>query len=347
MPKAVRRLVVDLRARAAVWSLPADGAERLRRGAPAGWEVCILDAPTVSDGDGGAPPSAEALAAIEDAEAYAGFGISPALFAAARRLRWVHSAAAGVGGLLFPAMLESDVIVTNSAGVHAVPIAETVLGGILVLLRALDIAGERQRARSWDREAFVGPESRMRELRDCRALIVGAGGIGTAIARRLSLLGVRCIGVRRHPERGAAEGLERVVGPGEWEPLLPESDLLILSAPATRETRALVTGAVLDRLPAGAIVVNVARGSLLDEQALADRIARGRLRGAVLDVFEHEPLPATSPLWGLSSVIITPHVSAVSPRGFWDRELALLLDNWHRYVAGKGMRNVVDKEAGY
>jgi phosphoglycerate dehydrogenase-like enzyme len=309
--------------------------------------VRIISAPTISDGDGGTPPSSEVLEAIADAEVYFGFGISPSLFAAARRLRWVHSAAAGVGGLLFPEMLASAVTVTNSAGVHAVPMAEQVLAGLLFLLRSLDLARERQGARQWDREAFVGANGRMRELGDCRVLVVGAGGIGSAIARRLSFLGSRCVGVRRRPERGAPEGFERVVGPEQWEEPLPTTDILVLSAPATSATRALVGATQLDLLPPGAIVVNVARGSLLDERALADRIASGRLRGAVLDVFSEEPLPPESPLWGLSSVVLTPHVSAVSPHGFWERELSLFIDNWHRYMAGKGMRNVVDKVEGY
>ena len=93
--------------------------------------------------------------------------------------------------------------------------------------------------------------------------------------------------------------------------------------------------------------MNVARGSLVDEAALAERVASGRLRGAVLDVFREEPLPPESPVWALPSVLVTPHVSAVSPRGFWRRELALFVDNWRRYAAGQPLRNVVDKEAGY
>jgi phosphoglycerate dehydrogenase-like enzyme len=342
-----RRLVVDLHAQAPVWRLSAEGAARLRGAAPAGWEVCIISADTVSDGDGGATPHDEVLTAVASAEAYVGFGLSRDLFLAAPALRWVHSAAAGVRSLLFPEMRASAVVLTNSAGVHAEPMAETVLGGVLYLLRGLDLAGARQRERRWDRAAFVGAETPMREVRDCRALIIGAGGIGSAIARRLTALGAECVGVRRHPDRGAPEGFARVVGPDAWEALLPESDLFILSAPATSETQALVGRAALERLPRRAIVVNVARGSLLDEGALADFVAAGRLRGAVLDVFETEPLPAESPLWGLSSVVITPHVSAVSPRGFWERELDLIIDNWHRYIAGAPMRNVVDKEAGY
>jgi phosphoglycerate dehydrogenase-like enzyme len=330
-----------------VWSLPEAGAAEITRAAPDGWEATVVRGPTVSDGDGGAPPTGEAVAAIADAEAYAGFGISRPLFAAARRLRWVHTAAAGVGGLLFPELIASEVVITNSAGVHAIPMAETVVGGILYLLRGFDFAVDRQRVGVWDRAPFVGADTPVREVGDCRTLIVGAGGIGSAVARRLGALGARCTGIRRRPELGAPEGFERVLGPEALDALLPEHELLIIAAPATSDTHELVTGARLDRLPRGAIVVNVSRGSLLDQAALAERVAGGRLRGAVLDVFREEPLPAGDQLWRLPSVLITPHVSGVSPRGFWRRELELLIDNWHRYAGGRPLRNVVDKGAGY
>jgi phosphoglycerate dehydrogenase-like enzyme len=153
--------------------------------------------------------------------------------------------------------------------------------------------------------------------------------------------------VRRRPERGAPPGFARVVGPDALDDELPRADVVVVAAPATGETRGLLTAARLDLLPAGAIVVNVGRGSLVDEHALVERVRDGRLRGAALDVFAEEPLPTANPLWGEPSVLITPHVAAVSPRRFWDRAMALVLDNWARYRAGEPLRNTVDKRAGY
>jgi phosphoglycerate dehydrogenase-like enzyme len=341
------RLVVDLRAAARTWSLTDEAAAVIRSATPQGWSTHIVGAPTVSDGDGNAAPSAEVMREIVEADAYVGFGMPRALFLAGKRLRWVHSAAAGVGSLLFPEMTESDVLLTNSAGIHAVPMAEHVLGGLLYLLRQLDVAVAQQRDRLWNRDPFVGEGSRVRELSECRALIIGAGGVGTEIARRLSALGARCAGIRRHPERGPPEGFDAVYGVDALDSMLSTVDILIVAAPATPETRGLVTAERLDHLPHGALVVNVARGSLLDERALAERLRAGRLSGAVLDVFEREPLPADSELWNAPRLLLTPHVSATSPGGYWRRELELFTDNWTRFASGRPMRNVVDKRAGY
>ena len=344
---AERLLVADLAASAPVWTLRPQDAAAIRDAAPAGWRVHIVTAPTVSDGDGGTPPSEEALEAIREAEVYFGFGISRPLFLEARRLRWVHSAAAGVGSALFEEMRASDVVLTNSAGVHGVPIAEHVIGGILHFLRGFDIALERQRAGTWDREAFVGAGSQQRELHGSRVLVLGAGGLGAEIAVRCAAFGARCVAVRRRPELGAPAGFDRVMGPDDIDAELPRTDIVVISAPATARTRTLMSHARLSMLPPHAIVVNVARGSLLDEEALADLLERGALRGAVLDVTATEPLASNSRLWQLRSVLLTPHVSAVSPTGFWTRQLALFLDNWHRYVSRQPLRNVVDKTEGY
>jgi phosphoglycerate dehydrogenase-like enzyme len=341
-----RLFVADVRAQHGQWAITPEAEARLNAAVPAGWTLHMVKAPTVSDGDGGTPPSGESLEAIAEAEAYFGFGISKPLFAAAKKLKWVHSAAAWVGSMLYPEMLASDVILTNSAGIHAIPIAEHAVAGVLSLVRGLDIAMELQRERAWKRDAFLSGTSVVREIGGLRALIIGAGGLGRALGTRLSALGVHCTGVRRRVEQGVPAGFERIVGPTEWKALLPETDILAICAPATAETKALVGSAELDRLPKNAIVVNVARGVLLDEAALVARVKSGALRGAVLDVFAKEPLPADSPLWDLRSVILTPHVSGVTNR-FWDREAELVVGNWTAYDRGERMRNVVDKKAGY
>lgn len=345
--RAVRLLVVDLMARSRNWALTPEGEQRIRESTPEGWRVQIIAAPTSSDGDGPPQPSDEVMTAIEDAEVYYGFGIPRPLFLRAKRLRWVHSAAAGVGTALYPEMVASDVVFTNSAGVHAIPIAEYVVAGVLHFLRGLDIAGDQQERVEWSKTEFVRLDAPLREMDTVRALIVGVGGIGGEAAKRLTALGARCTGVRRRVNAPIPEGFDRIVGLDALDSELPEHDVVVLAAPATTQTNGLLTAERLDLLPRSAIVVNVARGVLLDEQAVAERVADGRLRGAVLDVFQQEPLASTSPLWQLRSVLLTPHISPVSPGRFWPRALDVFLENWRRYLRGEPLRNLVDKRAGY
>jgi phosphoglycerate dehydrogenase-like enzyme len=342
-----RVLVADLAARSRNWALTSEGERRILDAAPEGWRVHIVRALTSSDGDGPPQPSTESMEAIRTAEVYFGFGIPLPLFLEARRLRWVHSAAAGVGSALYREMRQSDVLLTNSAGVHAVPIAEYVLAGVLHFFRGLDVAADQHRGGRWDKQFFVSDDSPVREVGDAKVLVIGAGGIGTEVARRFAGLGARCVGLRRRPGLGAPSGFERVVGPDGLDAELPTADVVVVAAPLTEESRGLLTADRLAALPRRAIVVNVARGALVDEEALAERLREGALRGAVLDVFRHEPLAADSPLWKLKNVLLTPHISPVSPGRFWPRALDVFVDNWRRYVRGEPLRNLVDKQAGY
>ena len=347
MTDGARRLVIDLAATSKNWALTPAGEARIRAEAPPGWEVSAVRAPTSSDGDGPKGASREAIELVAEAEAYFGFGFTADLLAAAPRLRWVHSAAAGVGNVLKSGIAGTDILLTNAAGIHSIPMAEFIIGGLLHFMRGLDVAIDQQRRGEWSKAFFVADESPLRELGDTRVLIVGTGGIGGATATRLSALGATCVGVRRRPELGAPAGFSAVVGADSLDDELARAQVLVLAAPLTEGTSRLMTRARLERLPRGAIVVNVARGALMDEEAVADLLGNGWLRGAVLDVFNEEPLSPQSRLWGLRTALVVPHVSPVSPGRFWPRSLDLFLDNWHRYATGQPLRNLVDKQAGY
>ncbi len=164
--------------------------------------------------------------------------------------------------------------------------------------------------------------------------------------RRFSALGCRCVGVRRRPELGAPDGFARVLGVEGLEAALPEADVIVLAAPLTNGSASLLDGRRLALLPAGAIVVNVGRGALVSDVALVEALNGNHVRGAVLDVFNTEPLPADNPYWQHPKVLVTPHVSGVSPQ-HWRRGLELFEDNWRRWHAGTPLRNGVDLDAGY
>lgn len=347
MAAAGRLMVVDLRSTADGFALPDRVADALCAATPADWRLHVVEALTDSFGDGAQAPSDEALAVIPEAEVYVGFGMPRALFLAGRRLRWVQTGTAGVATLLFDEMRAGDVVLTNAAGLYGPTIAEYVLGGVLHFLRGFDVAARLRQTRTWDQGVFARAAAAVREVDECRVLVIGAGGIGGEVARRFRALGARVTGVRRRPSLGAPDGFDAVHGSEALDALLPAADVLVLATPLTSGTQTLLDARRLALLPAGAVVCNVARGQLVDEAALVDALMTGRLRGAVLDVFAREPLASDSPLWHLERVLMTPHVSGVSPRRFWDRLQALVLDNWERYRAGGPLRNVVDKQAGY
>jgi phosphoglycerate dehydrogenase-like enzyme len=259
-------------------------------------------------------------------------------------------------------MLASDVLFTNSAGVHASPMAETVIAMLLHFARGLDLASRAQAAGRWENASFYQADAPLTELGRSTVGIVGFGGIGRAVASRAAALGARVLAVKRTPHdtgeipiAGApsVDGTARIIGSarvssGEQalSSLLAESDYVVLTAPSTRETVGMIGAPELARMKPTAVLVNVSRGALVDEADLVAALARGRLRGAGLDVFAREPLPEAHPLWKLPNVLITPHVSAVT-RAFWDRESALIAENLRRFQAGEVLENLVDKRAGY
>ncbi len=343
----LRRLLVDLMSSTPHMRLPGWAAERLLAAAPAGWEVVVIDAQSRSVGSGTNIPSDETLAAAPGAEVYFGFGVSPALLAVAPALKWAHSVSAGVTSSITPALRSSGILFTNSAGVYAEGMADSVLAGVLHFVRGLDFAVRQQAAATWNQRPFINPETQLRELSECRVLVVGAGGIGSAVAVRFSALGCTCSGIRRRPELGIPPGFSRIAGIDSIRAELANADVVVLAAPLTPTSNKVLNADTLALLPPGAIVVNVARGGLISDEALLAALDSGRVRGAVLDVFNAEPLPPESELWRHPCILITPHVSGVSPRRSWSRALDLFEFNWRRWVAGEPLRNVVDLDAGY
>jgi len=344
----MRRAVIDLRSTSAAYRLPDAVADRIRAEAPAGWETVVVREDNDALEGGARGPGPEAMAAVAEAEVYCGWGMPAPLFHAAPRLRWVQSALAGTGALLaIPELRDGPCLLTNAAGMYGPPIAETVLAGVLHLTRGLDLAASLRAERRWDQAAFGRSAAMVREIDELRVLVIGAGGLGAEIGARFAALGASVAGVRRVPSKGCPRGFVRVAGPDAIDDELPNTDVVVLAAALTAETRHILDARRLALLPPGAIVVNVSRGTVLDEDALIAALTHGQLRGAVLDVFTHEPLAPDSPLWQLPQVVLTPHVSGVSPRRLWDRLSALFLGNWRSYVDGRPLTNVVDKALGY
>jgi phosphoglycerate dehydrogenase-like enzyme len=257
----------------------------------------------------------------------------------------MHTGTAGVASLLYPELVQSNVVLTNSAAVHAPAMAETVLAMMLHFARGLDFAVRSQAAGRWDPEPFAQRPGAITEIDGTTLGIVGLGGIGLETARRARALGMNVTAVRRSG-RPAPAGIDLLTGPDALHRLLTVSDYLLIAVPSTSATRSLIGANEMAALRRGAVLINVARGDVLDEDALAAALRSGALRGAALDVFRVEPLPPNSPLWTLPNVLITPHVSATTPR-FWMREVDLIRDNIARYLAGRALRNVVDKQKGY
>jgi len=340
-----RRLVVDLASPRAVWRIPAVGVQTIRGALGPGWEVLQVQSPAVSDGDGGSG-SPEAVAAARGAEIYVGYGVPSGVVAAARgTLRWVHTATAGVGASL-PRVAGTGIVLTNSAAVHAEPIADWAIAALAYFARGLDRMRAFQAAERWASAELTAVPVSLREFAELRLGVFGLGGIGAAIARRGVALGMSVAGVRRRPDRGGPPGVRWVGGFADLPRLAAESDCLVIAAPHTDQTRGAVSRQVLEHLPPDAIVINVSRGTVLDEAALLDLLGAARLRGAALDVFTEEPLPAGHPLWRHSQVLVSPHVAAVTTR-FWERETGLIVENIRRYLAGSPLANTVDLEAGY
>jgi phosphoglycerate dehydrogenase-like enzyme len=267
-------------------------------------------------------------------------GVLDHIVSRAPRLRWVHSASAGVDRISTAAVRERQLVVTNARGVFSRPIAEYVVMMALAISRRLPQLLELQRERTWQ-------PLRGRELSELTVGIVGYGSIGEEVARLLAPFGCRVLATRRHPERGAGDAsLVELFGLDQLLEVLRASDIVVVAAPLTDETAGMIGAEQLAEMREDAWIINIARGRLVDELALRRALESGWIGGAVLDVFSEEPLSAESPLYRTPNVIITPHTSWASDRVI-ERTVELFVDNLKRDRAGEPLRNVVDLEAGY
>jgi phosphoglycerate dehydrogenase-like enzyme len=257
---------------------------------------------------------------------------------AAPKLRWHQATNAGVNNILTPQYLERDIILTNGAGLHAIPMAEFVIAYILSYAKNFQKLHELQAQKSWQRGL------RNEELQDKTLLIIGAGGIGQEIAKRAKAFGLNIYGSRRHPQ--PLPNFDKVVGANEWKALLGEAHYVVIATPLTKETKGIIDAEVFSLMRPDAYLINIARGAIVDEPALIKALQAGKIAGAALDTVFTEPLPPESPLWTQPNIFITPHCSGNSPKTK-ERAIALFLDNFTRYDNGQPLRNIVDKDAGY
>jgi glyoxylate/hydroxypyruvate reductase len=302
---------------------------------PSDHPLPTLDAP-------GARERWEAL--LDEAEVLFDFGpieLAPTL-AARPRLRWIQATSAGVGKLAERVGLtESSVAVTTASGVHARPLAEFVLLAMLMFGKDTLRLGREQREHRWER--YAGEE-----IAGKTVCVVGLGKIGREVARLARALDARVVGTVRDV-RGRVPGelgVERLEPTDRLDELLPDADVVVLAVPHTALTHRLLDARRLALLRPGAILVNIARGDVVDEAALVDALRAGHLRGAALDVFEQEPLPAESPLWDLPNVFVCPH-SASTVAAENERIVELFRENIGRYLDGRPLLNLLDKEQLY
>jgi phosphoglycerate dehydrogenase-like enzyme len=262
------------------------------------------------------------------------------VFLAAPNLKWVHSRAAGLDTVLFPELVESPVPLTNGSGVFSQSLGEFALAAALFFAKDFRRMMRSQAAGRWD-------QFDVEEIRGKTMGIVGYGDIGRACASRARAMGMRVLAVRRRPARSDGDGLvQHVYGMDRMLEMLPHCDYVVAAAPLTPETRGLIGEAAFAAMKSTAVVMNIGRGPVIDEAAMIRALQAGRIRGAALDVFEVEPLPADSPLYRLENVLLSPHCADHTPTWLEDA-MQFFLDQFDRFRNGEPLKNVVDKKLGY
>lgn len=279
---------------------------------------------------------------IADADVYLGLPDRD-VFVSAQRLRWIHCPGTGVDKISSMSdLLDSDVVLTNARGPHTEPMADHVMGMIVSLAHNFGELWDDQRARVWDLNKYNG---RMKELAGSTMGILALGGIGMAVARRAHGFGMNVYAVDVDPQDAPPE-VREVWGLDRLDELLAMSDWFVVTAPFTSDSRNMIDRRRIELLKPGAHVIVISRGGIVDEAALVDGLKSGRIAGAGLDVMAEEPLPEHNPLWDLSNVILSPHVSALTQE-MWDGRREIFKENLRRFLANEPFLYVCNKTAGF
>ena len=327
------KLLIVVHHRFELWQVPRWFSQELRQEFPQ-LEIVHLDS---YDG---------AEEHLRQSEIVFTISLRPDQLAAATNLRWIHAPTAAVHQFLFPELVNSDVILTNSTEVHGPVVAEHVIALVFALAKKIREAAHFQQKRVWAQEAMWNASPHQRELAGATLGLIGLGSIGLRVACMASGVGMRVIAVREHVEKGTPEGVDAVFAPSALDEMLGLSDFVVMAAPLTTGTRGLINAARLAAMKPDAYLINVGRGPQIDELALADTLRHRRIAGAALDVFEQEPLPAESPLWDLDNLLITPHNGSITDK-IWPRHYKIFSENLRRYLAHQPLLSVVDKQRGY
>jgi D-2-hydroxyacid dehydrogenase (NADP+) len=282
---------------------------------------------------------------IVDAEIVIAWSIKPGQIAAAKKLRWIHSPAAAVHQLMFPELIHSEIVLTNAREVHGPVVAEHVIALVFALAKKIPASVRLQQKHVWGQQILWDEVPRIREVAGATLGIIGLGSIGRPTVKNAKAMGMRVIAAREHPEKGS-EGADVVIGMAQVHELFTEADYIVLAAPVTDSTRSIANAERLALMKPDACLINVGRGPLVDEAALASALREKKIGGAALDVFPKEPLAADSPLWDVPNLLITPHTAALTAK-LWERHYALFSDNLRRYLNGDALLAVVDKDKGY
>lgn len=254
-------------------------------------------------------------------------------------LRWIHSRNAGVDSILFPELIESEVTLTNGSGVFSQSLGEFALAAVLYFAKDFPRMLRNQRAERW--EPFD-----VEEISGQTAGIVGYGDIGRAVARRLHAMEMRVLALKRHFPKDSDPLIDRFYHPNQLHEMLPLCDYVVVTAPLTPETRHMLSDAEFAAMKPSAVVINVGRGPVIDQAAMVRALGEKRIRGAGLDVFEHEPLPPGDPLYKMENVLVSPH-TADHTCDWLDQAMRFFLRQYERFQAGEPLENLVNKKLGY